>query len=479
MSVTLETDSKPGIKIPVRWPEGLDHPDRQPERSVLTFLLGQPGDRITGEEALAELAAAVNLEADEAIRLLKRMAGRNWVGWNPVAEPRVWIPNATRQEIALATLSPRAAPLPAPGPKVEAQMNQTPARRPVVKSSWHGNTVIMWPAFLQGRHLRLTRAVITFLAGRPGYAIDGDEAFAQLVKFAHPAGMPQDPGTAMRSLARMSSDGWIGRSIFGSPRVWLTEKTLKVVEILTPSARSEQQRPADWRHNPEWRDLSACRTENPDHFFLDLDTPPKEVAAAEAELPGFGVCEKCPVRLDCLADGLLRKPDGFIYGGLSPREQHSIRRRRVYSGVHWVDNLLLALEALEWILSRRVPAAKPSRRPRRDSPGDRSPDEYYPRKKADYIERELEELSRLKSLALEVLRALLKERAGEVQVVFLNQRFTAICRRTYGISLSLGQLRSVKKVLVNEGWAQIWEKDQAPTRYRVLPTGQQALDQAA
>ena len=58
-------------------------------------------------------------------------------------------------------------------------------------------------------------------------------------------------------------------------------------------------------------------------------------------------------------------------------------------------------------------------------------------------------------------------------------RFTVICRKSHGVSLSVGMLNSVKRMLVNEGWANAWEKPKCSTKYRVLPAGQLALDQAA
>jgi hypothetical protein len=492
MSVALETGSAPETTTTtVHWPEALRHPDRQLERSVLAHLLSQPLNSIAGEEQLAELAAAVNLETTEAIRLLKRMAGKGWVGWNDIAGPRAWVPKATRRTIAVVPVwvRPTAVSVPAPTMVVEAPPAETPATPvPRVLTGRRGRIEILWPEFLQGKHLMLTRAVITYLIGVRGYAIEGDEAFARLISFVSPEGGP--PRT-MRSLAPLERSGWIGRNIFGTPRVWLTEKTLRAVkarvlppppEPLAPRSETRAEVPTiGGAYNPRWQELAACGGENQNDFFVDPDAPTEEVADVEEKLPGFAVCGFCPVRLDCLAFGLRTKPDGFIYGGLSPREQYAIRRRKNYSGVEWTENMLMALHALNWALARRGKASRPNPPLRRSKPG-RQPvptDIYHERQVMSYTGREREGMADLRGLALEVMRVLLKENAAEAAVMFANRRFTVICRKSYGVSLSVGMLNSVKRMLVNEGWATVWEKPRCPTKYRVLPAGQLALDQAA
>lgn len=76
-----------------------------------------------------------------------------------------------------------------------------------------------------------------------------------------------------------------------------------------------------------WRDRAACLAVDPETFFPTVTEGPRyiaQVAVAKA------VCAICPVRAECLAEALVRIPDG-IAGGLTPEERRG-RRKRV--GAH-------------------------------------------------------------------------------------------------------------------------------------------------
>lgn len=72
-----------------------------------------------------------------------------------------------------------------------------------------------------------------------------------------------------------------------------------------------------------WRDEAACRGTDPEMFFPTAGDGPSyaaQVAVAKA------VCARCPVRVACLAEALVRIPYG-IAGGLTPEERRGHRQK--------------------------------------------------------------------------------------------------------------------------------------------------------
>lgn len=69
----------------------------------------------------------------------------------------------------------------------------------------------------------------------------------------------------------------------------------------------------------QWMADAACRTHTVDHWFSEV--PGNSYAEAKA------VCDRCPVRQQCL-DYALNREDYGVWGGLTPRE-----RRRYLKGL--------------------------------------------------------------------------------------------------------------------------------------------------
>jgi WhiB family redox-sensing transcriptional regulator len=71
----------------------------------------------------------------------------------------------------------------------------------------------------------------------------------------------------------------------------------------------------------DWHDQAACRGLDPDMFF-----PERGDSGAEAK----GVCEGCPVRLDCLEWALETNQIAGVWGGLAvdARNRESRARRK-------------------------------------------------------------------------------------------------------------------------------------------------------
>lgn len=74
-----------------------------------------------------------------------------------------------------------------------------------------------------------------------------------------------------------------------------------------------------------WMLTALCRDAPPGAFF-----PSDGVGVDKARK----VCEKCPVRSECLEYALVYRIDHGVWGGASERERRRIlRRRRVASGL--------------------------------------------------------------------------------------------------------------------------------------------------
>lgn len=75
----------------------------------------------------------------------------------------------------------------------------------------------------------------------------------------------------------------------------------------------------------EWRDLAACREEDPELFF-PIGTGP----AADAQVErAKAVCQRCPVAEHCLAYALSSGQDAGIWGGHTEEERRALRRHDV------------------------------------------------------------------------------------------------------------------------------------------------------
>ena len=73
----------------------------------------------------------------------------------------------------------------------------------------------------------------------------------------------------------------------------------------------------------DWRSRAACLDVDPETFFPVAESGPvhdAQVAAAKQ------VCARCPVVAECLAEAMVRIPDG-IAGGLTEVERRALSRR--------------------------------------------------------------------------------------------------------------------------------------------------------
>jgi hypothetical protein len=76
------------------------------------------------------------------------------------------------------------------------------------------------------------------------------------------------------------------------------------------------------RHLGPWARQASCAGENPDIFF-----PPKTSPGTEAR----EICQRCPVRQDCLDYAMRADIRYGIWGGLDENERHSLRRKQARS----------------------------------------------------------------------------------------------------------------------------------------------------
>ncbi len=67
-----------------------------------------------------------------------------------------------------------------------------------------------------------------------------------------------------------------------------------------------------------WAARALCAGVDPEAFF-----PPGDDAATEAR----AICAVCPVRGQCLAYAVTADEPFGIWGGLDPRQRHTVRRR--------------------------------------------------------------------------------------------------------------------------------------------------------
>lgn len=74
----------------------------------------------------------------------------------------------------------------------------------------------------------------------------------------------------------------------------------------------------DWRHN------ATCLDEDPELFFPIGNGGPAQLQSVEAK----AVCQKCPVRTDCLDWALQRSVVG-IWGGTTVEERRALKLVRM------------------------------------------------------------------------------------------------------------------------------------------------------
>ncbi len=70
----------------------------------------------------------------------------------------------------------------------------------------------------------------------------------------------------------------------------------------------------------EWRLEAACRSEDPEIFF-----PVYTYGHPELVLKAKAICNRCPVRSDCLAFARSTRQEQGIWGGLTADERRALR----------------------------------------------------------------------------------------------------------------------------------------------------------
>ena len=74
----------------------------------------------------------------------------------------------------------------------------------------------------------------------------------------------------------------------------------------------------------DWRELSACRQEDPELFFPVVPAGPGLAQIEQAK----AVCARCKVRAECLRFAMETVQDHGVWGGTSEEERRSLRRAR-------------------------------------------------------------------------------------------------------------------------------------------------------
>lgn len=92
--------------------------------------------------------------------------------------------------------------------------------------------------------------------------------------------------------------------------------------------------PIPSRREPDWRDQSACRTEDPNLFHPVGTTGGWVQVIADAK----AICNQCPVIEQCLQWALDTRQEFGILGGLTEDERWNLRRRQVRGARRTVRN---------------------------------------------------------------------------------------------------------------------------------------------
>ncbi len=68
----------------------------------------------------------------------------------------------------------------------------------------------------------------------------------------------------------------------------------------------------------DWAGRGVCRGVDPDSLFVQ----------GAAQNRAKGMCMRCPVRTECLADALDNRVEFGVWGGMTERERRALLRRR-------------------------------------------------------------------------------------------------------------------------------------------------------
>jgi WhiB family redox-sensing transcriptional regulator len=76
--------------------------------------------------------------------------------------------------------------------------------------------------------------------------------------------------------------------------------------------------PATFETRQDWSAQSACNGVDPDALFV----------SGAAQNSAKAVCQRCPVRTECLSDALDNQVEFGVWGGMTERERRALLRRR-------------------------------------------------------------------------------------------------------------------------------------------------------
>ena len=82
-------------------------------------------------------------------------------------------------------------------------------------------------------------------------------------------------------------------------------------------------------NHTNWRDYAACHGDNPEKWFpvADENRDRGESASARQQADAAkAVCNRCPVRPNCLEWALETGQDYGVWGGMSPNERRAFKR---------------------------------------------------------------------------------------------------------------------------------------------------------
>ena len=85
-----------------------------------------------------------------------------------------------------------------------------------------------------------------------------------------------------------------------------------------PSASSALLAPGTLVTQHDWTSLAACNSADPDDLFV----------TGAAQNRAKVLCQRCPVRTECLADALDNRVEFGVWGGMTERERRALLRRR-------------------------------------------------------------------------------------------------------------------------------------------------------
>ena len=72
--------------------------------------------------------------------------------------------------------------------------------------------------------------------------------------------------------------------------------------------------------SPDWHASALCAQTDPDLWFPETGASCVLIAAAKR------ICHQCPVRNECLEEGVKARPESGIWGGYTTFELRTVRR---------------------------------------------------------------------------------------------------------------------------------------------------------